>query len=117
MRTFGSLIEKRVKFREPPIPGSRLERANPSTATRLNDGITELFDFACVANELELAADLATLMAKWHEGRSYDDEQQKRIGAIRLKRMCGELERRYIMRGSHPPLTGSHPGQGLLIGR
>jgi hypothetical protein len=100
MRPFGSLIEKAAKFREPPIPGARLDRVRPATVHRLDEGITELFDYACITGDLEAAADLLALMEKWHARRAYDDEEQRRPGSVQLKRMRAELERRHIMRGS-----------------
>ena len=100
MRSFGSLIEKTVKFRQPEIPGARLERAHPPAVNRLDEGVQELFDLACITNDLEAAADLVALMEKWHERRCYDDEEQRRTDGIYLKRMHGEFDRRHIMRGT-----------------
>jgi hypothetical protein len=100
MRPFGSLIERTAKFREPEIPGARLQRAHPPVVPRLDEGIKELFDYACITNDLEAAADLVALMEQWHTRRSYDNEEQRRLGAIQLKRMHGELDRRHIMRGT-----------------
>jgi hypothetical protein len=100
MRPFGTLIDKTVKFREPAIPGARLERVNPPVVDRLDEGITDLFNYACTTNDLEAAADLVALLDNWHVRRSYGDEQQRRLGGVHLKRMHGELERRHIMRGT-----------------
>jgi len=100
MRPFGTLIEKTIKFREPTVPGARLERVNPPVTHRLDEGVADLFDHACIINELEAAADLVALLEKWHARRSYGDEQQRRAGAVHLKRMHGELERRHITRGT-----------------
>lgn len=108
MRSFGSLIEK-AKFREPAIPGGRLERARPPTVRRLDEGITELFDYACISGDLEAAADLVALQEAWHARRQYDDEEQHRVISIQLKRMRGELDRRYIMRGNRAPATARPP--------
>jgi hypothetical protein len=106
MRPFGTLIEKALQFREPPIPGPRLDRARPRSPHHLDEGIIELFEHACITSELEAAADLVALMEKWHSLRGYKDYEQKRIVAIQLKRMRGELDRRHIMRGTRPPVTG-----------
>jgi hypothetical protein len=100
MRMFGSLVEKSAKFREPTIPGQRLERVNPPVVNHLDEGIRELFNYACVANELDDAADLLALARTWHARRSYADELQTRTGEIFLERMEGELKRRHIMRGT-----------------
>jgi hypothetical protein len=102
MRPFGSLIDKAVQLRKPEIPDRRLERVNPPVMGRLDEGVMELFDHACVSGELESAADLLALMEKWQTGRAYPDEQQQRMGGVHVKRMRGELERRHIMRGTRP---------------
>jgi hypothetical protein len=102
MRPFAALIERSAKFREPEIPGARLERAHPPAVHRLDEGIRELFDYACITNDLEAATDLVALMEKWHARRSYDDDEQQRMGGIYLKRMHGELHRRHITLGTRP---------------
>ena len=109
MRSFGSLIEKAVKFREPQIPGARLERVRPPTVHRLDDGITELFDYACISNDLDAAAELMELLDKWHARRPYEDEEQRRAVGIQLKRMRGELDRRHLMRGNRPAAAVQPP--------
>jgi len=106
MRSFGSLIERAAKFREPVIPGARLERARPPAVNKLDEGIAELFDYACITSDLEAAADLMALLEKWHEQRPYDDEEQRRTVGICLKRMHGELDRRHIMRGRRAVSAG-----------
>jgi hypothetical protein len=111
MRPFGTLIDKSLKFREPSIPGGRMERVQPPAVSRLDEGITELFDYACIANDLETAADLVSLVEKLHARRPYRDEQQRHVGAIGLKRMHGELERRRIMRDFRPAAIGRRPNQ------
>jgi len=100
MRPFGTLIQKALQFREPPIPGARLDRARPRTEHRLDEGINELFEYACITNDLEAAADLVALIENWHARRTYKDYEQRRLAVIQLKRMRGELDRRHIMRGS-----------------
>ena len=100
MRPFGTLIDKTIKFREPTIPGTRLDRANPSATNRLGEGIADLFHAACIVNDLDTAADLVALMEKWHARHWHGDEQKRRIGGVHVARMRGELERRHIMRGT-----------------
>ncbi len=102
MRPFGTLIDKTIKFREPSIPGGRLERVQPPVVSRMDEGIAELFDYACITNDLDAAADLVMLAESWHGRRFYDDDEQRRMGDVRVKRMLGELERRNIMRGAQP---------------
>jgi hypothetical protein len=105
MRPFGTLIEKALKFREPSIPGARLDRVVPRTTNRLDEGINELFEFACITNDLDTAGDLVALIEMWHARRRYKDYEQRRVVAIQLKRMRGELDRRHIMRGTRPATT------------
>jgi hypothetical protein len=106
MRPFGTLIDKTVKFREPSIPDARLERVRPPVVPRLDEGIAELFDYACNTNDLAAAADLVAMMGKWHARRAYSNDEQRRMGSIHLKRMVGELERRHILRGTRLAQTG-----------
>ncbi len=105
MRPFGTLIKKTVKFREPSIPGARMDRALPRTEYRLDEGINELFEYACITSDLAAAGDLVALMEQWHARRTYKDHEQRRLVIIQLKRMRGELDRRHIMRGTRPPPT------------
>jgi len=100
MRSFGSIIQKTTQFREPPIPGARLARAHPPAVYRLDEAVRELFHQACMTGDLHAAADLLTVVAKWHVRRTYDSEDDKRAGDIHLKRMHGELHRRHITRGT-----------------
>jgi hypothetical protein len=109
MRPFGTLIEKAVKFREPSIPGARLDRVLPRTEHRLDDGINELFEYACITGDLEAAGELMALMEKWHARRTYKDYEQRRLVVIQLKRMRGELDRRHIMRGTSPAAASRPP--------
>ena len=109
MRPFGSLIDKAVQLSKPAIPNPRLARVNPPVMSRLDEGMVELFDHACMTGELEAAADLLTLQEKWQARRAYQDEDQRRMGGVHLKRMRGELERRHIMRGTRPPRYDQAP--------
>jgi hypothetical protein len=111
MRPFGTLIQKAVKFREPSIPGARLDRVRPRTGYPLDEGISELFEYACITSDLEAAGELVTLVEKWHARRRYKDYEQRRLVVIQLKRMRGELDRRHIMRGTRPTAAGQPPDQ------
>lgn len=102
MRPFGSLIDKAVQLRKPAIPDRRLARVNPPVLSRLDDGVIELFDQACITGELEAAADLLAVLEQWLGRRRYTDDAQRRMGGVHLKRMHGELDRRHIMRGTRP---------------
>ncbi len=112
MRPFGSLIQKAVKFREPSIPGARLDPAcGRMPGYPLDEGISELFEYACITRDLEAAGDLVVLMETWHARRRYKDSEQRRLVVIQLKRMRGELDRRHIMRGTRPTAAGQPPDQ------
>lgn len=100
MRSFAALIEK-ARIREVAIPDKRLDRAR-SAFDRVEEGIRQVFDEACVNGELGAASDLLNLMETWHAGRADLDADQKRVSATRLQRMRGELERRRIVRGFRP---------------
>jgi hypothetical protein len=102
-----------VQLSKPPIPDPRLTRVNPPVMSRLDEGITELFDHACISGELEAAGDLLALLQRWQSRRSYADEQQRRMAGVHLKRMSGELERRHIMRGTRFADHGGRPAQGM----
>ncbi len=103
MRNFGTIIDKHVKLRDPRVPDQRMARVSPPVLGRLDEEIKDLFDYACVAGDLDSAADLLALMEKWHERDAAEAEPQRQLRGILLKRMCGELNRRHIMRGSPPP--------------
>ena len=60
MRPFGTIIHKKIKFREPSIPGARRDRVTPHAERRLDEGIYELFEHACITSDLE-----ATLVISW----------------------------------------------------
>jgi hypothetical protein len=103
MRPFGILVDQAMKLREPSIPSDRQARVNPPPLRLLDDAVTEAFNQACIAGDLEAAADLLALVEKWHSRRSYSGEQARRTDRIFAKRMQGELERRHIIRGTRPP--------------
>jgi hypothetical protein len=103
MRQFGVWIDTLTKLRDPPVPDQRMARVNPSAPSRLDEGIKDLFDYACISSDLDAAADLLTLMEKWLTRHSHGDEQQRRNRAILIRRMQGELNRRHIAKGSRPP--------------
>ena len=115
MRPFGTLIDKTAKMREPPkarehaIPESRLERARPPSVSRLEEAMLEMFEHACLSGDLDMATDLVVLMERQHERIAHADPEQKRSGGVRLKRMWGELDRRYIMKGIRPPCPELRP--------
>ena len=109
MRPFGTMIERSARMREPVIPGSRLERVRPPPLGRLEEGIIELFQHACMTGDLDQAADFVVLMERRHARYVYLDDEQRRVGGVHIKRMLGELDRRYVMKGIRPPAPELRP--------
>jgi len=109
MRAFSIRMSKDISLPEPPIPEARLARAVPPpppvAVNILDEAVSEAFNMACLLGDLDEAAELLALRVKWHARRSYSDETARRTDRIALRRMHGELERRHIMRGTHPPAT------------
>jgi hypothetical protein len=102
MRSFAALIEK-ARMRDPGIPDSRLIRAQPGQLHRLDEGIAELFDHACITGDLVSATDLVVLMEKWLPLHTEGDDELRQATGVRLKRMRAELVRRYVGKGIRPP--------------
>lgn len=93
MRTFGFLSTKARSQNELEIPGARLARVNQSLKRRLDDDVEEVFSRACASNDLELAADLLSLLEKWHARRSAHYGRERRISGVNLTRARKELDR------------------------
>jgi hypothetical protein len=104
MRQFGVLIDTVVKLRDPRVPDQRIARVNPAPVGRLDEGVKDLFEHACVAGDLDAAADLLALLEKWHARPCHGDEDRSPSRAVHVKRMQGELTRRHIAKGSRPSL-------------
>jgi hypothetical protein len=102
MRPLALLIEK-ARMRDPGIPDSRLNRAQPGQLHRLDEGIAELFEHACITGDLESATDLVVLMEKWEPRHTEGDDELRRATDVRLKRMRAELVRCYVSKGIRPP--------------
>ena len=100
MRSFGFLLKNATSLHEPRIPGPRLARINQSYRRRLDDGVEEVFHRACATNDLEAAADLLTVMEKWHERRAAKFGRDRRIDEAALQRARRELERLITQRSN-----------------
>jgi hypothetical protein len=92
MRAFGIWI-KPSAVSEVRIPGSRLARVNQFRRRRLDDDVEDLFNRACVSNDLASAADLLALLEKWHARRSAGYGSERRISGAALFRARRELDR------------------------
>jgi hypothetical protein len=103
MKTFGLLVRKTSGPHEVRIPGARLARVNQSLRRRLDDEIEAVFNRACATNDLEAAADLLTLMEKWHARRPAGHGHERRTGGEHLRRVRKQLERVSGLRGAVVP--------------
>ena len=90
-------------MRDPGIPDSRLTRAQPGQLHHLDEGVAELFDYACLTGDLDSATDLVVLMEVWGPRHAEGDDQLRRATQARLKRMRAELMRCYVSKGIRPP--------------
>jgi len=114
MRTFGFVSHRTPRAQELQIPGARLARVNSALKRRLDDDVEEVFHRACATNDLESAADLLTLLEKWHARRSASYGRERRITGANLQRARKELDRMGMLHGAHaaaqPAKTGAASG-------
>jgi hypothetical protein len=99
MRRFGILVNKSSALHEVQIPGSRLARVSQSLRRRLDDDVEDVFLRACATSDLEAAADLLTVLEKWHARRSSSYGRERRISGAALQRARKELDRLCVLRG------------------
>jgi hypothetical protein len=99
MRQFGFRGNVALSLRETPVPG-RVGRTNPYYHRRLDDAMVAVFDGACVGNNLDAAADVLTLLERWHERRSVRYGSERRIDDRDLVVMRTELKRLTALRTS-----------------
>jgi len=109
MRTFGFLVNRSSSLHEVHIPGARLARVNQSLKRRLDDDVEEVFHRACATNDLEAAADLLTLLEKWHVRRSASYGRERRISGASVQRARKELERLNLLHGASPQVAQLKP--------
>ena len=93
------LLGKRANSHEARIPGARMARLNQSLRRRLDDDVEEVFNRACTSNDLEAAADLLTVLERWHERRSATYGKERRINGAAIQRVRRELDRLRVLRG------------------
>jgi hypothetical protein len=99
MRQFGFRVNVSPNLRETPVPG-RMARTNPSYRRRLDDSMVDVFDRACIGNNLDAAADVLTLLDRWHDRRSVKYGSERRIDDRDLVVMRTELNRLTALRTS-----------------
>jgi hypothetical protein len=100
MRTFGFLVNRSSSLHEVRIPGDRLARVNQSLKRRLDDDLEAVFNRACAANDLESAADLLTVLEKWHARRSASYGRERRINSAAIERARKDLDRLIALHGN-----------------
>jgi hypothetical protein len=103
MRTFGFIGNRSRSQSELQIPGARLARVNQSLKRRLDDDIEEIFSRACATNDLVSAADLLTLLEKWHLRRTTCSGRDRRNFGVNLQRARKELDRQTALRRNSVP--------------
>ena len=99
MRALSFLLGKSANSHEARIPGARMARLNQSLRRRLDDDVEEVFNRACTSNDLEAAADLMTVLEKWHERRSATYGKERRINGAAIQRVRRELDRLRSLHG------------------
>ncbi len=92
MRTFGFVGSKIARTDQVQTADSRLAGVNLSPGRRLDDSIKQIFNRACATNNLEAAADLLTLLEKWHARRQANYGRERRINGDDLERARKELK-------------------------
>lgn len=93
IRFFASIVRPGIRISGPDIPGARLSRVNQSRRRRLDDDAEDLFHRACMAKDLEAAADMLAVLEKWHARRLAGHGRDQRIDDAPLQRARRELDR------------------------
>jgi hypothetical protein len=93
MRQANFLLINNPRIYEPPVPDALRTRSNQKNCRHMNDGLASIFFDACTANKPEKAADLLTLLEKWHARRPAKDGCEDRSAREVVQAMRAELER------------------------
>ena len=109
MRGHGFLFNDNISFSAPRAPNTMGQRQTGTPKRRLDDDIEAIFIRACSANNVEAAADLLTVMEKWHIRRLKKYGRERRINATDLQAARRKLER---LAAAHPPGGSTAPTQG-----
>jgi len=97
-RRLAFLVNGSSALSEARIPDANLAPVNQSVRRRLIDDIEAISKRACAANEIEAAADLLTLLEKWHTRRPERPARDRRLHNADLRRIRGELDRLRTLR-------------------
>jgi hypothetical protein len=95
--------------RRPISPAMPLERVNRFFRRRLNDSIESLFEEACVATKLSAAADLLSLLERWHTPRQAGAGGERRTSDATVHRMHHKLRRLATLSGLPVASLGTYP--------
>jgi hypothetical protein len=93
MRPTAFLIRRTSNLHAPPIVGSRLVQSTRSHRRRLDDQLAAIFHRACASNNLDTAADLLTVLEKWHARRLTKYGRERRVADREIEAMRVELRR------------------------
>jgi hypothetical protein len=98
MRTFGFRSNVTTNLRAPPIPDARFAPSRSTYHRRLDDAMVAVFEQACTGNNLDAAAEVLTVLERWHERRSARYGSERRIDDRHLVAMRAALERLTALR-------------------
>jgi hypothetical protein len=93
MRQANFLLINNTRYYEPPVPDALRTQTTQGIRRHMNDGLASIFFDACTANKPEKAADLLTLLEKWHARHPAKDGCEDRSGREKVQAMRAELER------------------------
>jgi hypothetical protein len=88
------LIGRATCFNPPPIPVERLSRLQRSPRRRIDDGVKEVFQLACMAGELDTAEELIGVLENMRERRERKFGGDRRINDDDIVQARSELRQR-----------------------
>jgi hypothetical protein len=100
MRTFATLVGSAARLHAVAVPGARPVDFNRRPRRRLDDSLVDIFERASASNNLDAAADILTILEKWHDRRKSKYGRERRIGDVELTAMRGGLNRLMALRTS-----------------
>jgi hypothetical protein len=99
-RPLAFLVNRSSGLSEARVPDSRPVPVHHIARRRLIDDIEEVLKRACAGNELDSAADLLTLLEKWHLRRPARPGRDRRLHGADLQRIRRELDRLLTLRNA-----------------
>ena len=98
MRACGFLVGGTAGLHQAPTPGARVVNSIRHHRRRLDDSLVDIFRRATASNNLDAAADLLTVLEKWHLRRKTKYGRERRIGDAEIKTMRTDLNRLTALR-------------------